>query len=39
MAWIAFGEALGPMGLAGLGSTTVGVWLLNRRAGTSTVKH
>jgi drug/metabolite transporter (DMT)-like permease len=39
MAWIAFGEALGPMGLAGLGITTVGVWLLNRRAGTATVKH
>jgi drug/metabolite transporter (DMT)-like permease len=32
MAWLAFGEALGPMGLAGLGITTVGVWLLNRRA-------
>ena len=33
MAWIAFGEALGPMGLAGLGITTAGVWLVNRRAG------
>lgn len=32
MAWIAFGEALGPMGLAGLGVTTAGVWLVNRRA-------
>jgi drug/metabolite transporter (DMT)-like permease len=31
MAWIAFGEALGPMGLAGLGVTTAGVWLVNRR--------
>lgn len=34
MAWIAFGEALGPLGLAGLGITTAGVWLVNRRAGT-----
>ena len=33
MAWIAFGEALGPMGLAGLAITTSGVWLLNRPAG------
>lgn len=33
MAWIAFGEALGPIGLAGLGITTTGVWLVNRRAG------
>jgi drug/metabolite transporter (DMT)-like permease len=32
MAWIAFGEALGPIGLAGLGVTTAGVWLVNRRA-------
>ena len=31
MAWIAFGEALGPIGLAGLGVTTAGVWLVNRR--------
>lgn len=33
MAWIVFGEALGPMGLAGLGVTTAGVWLVNRRPG------
>jgi len=33
MAWIAFGEALGQIGLVGLGITTAGVWLVNRRAG------
>lgn len=33
MAWAVFGEALGPMGLTGLGVTTIGVWLVNRRAG------
>jgi drug/metabolite transporter (DMT)-like permease len=38
MAWIAFGEALGPTGLAGLGITTAGVWLVNRRAGDKTGK-
>lgn len=38
MAWVAFGEALGPMGLAGLGITTTGVWLVNRRAGNNTGK-
>lgn len=38
MAWVAFGEALGPMGIAGLGVTTVGVWLVNRRAGGITGK-
>jgi len=31
MAWAAFGEALGPIGLVGLGITTAGVWLVNRR--------
>ena len=31
MAWTAFGEALGPIGLVGLGITTAGVWLVNRR--------
>lgn len=38
MAWVAFGEALGTMGLAGLGVTTAGVWLVNRRAGGKTGK-
>ena len=38
MAWAVFGEALGPMGLAGLGITTAGVWLVNRRVGDKTVK-
>ncbi len=33
MAWMAFGEELGQLGLAGLGITTAGVWLVNRRAG------
>ncbi|MBE9556939.1 MAG: DMT family transporter [Proteobacteria bacterium] len=36
MAWIVFGEALGPMGIAGLGITTAGVWLVNRRTGNRT---
>lgn len=31
MAWIAFGEALGPIGLAGLATATTGVWLVNRK--------
>lgn len=38
MAWVVFGEALGPMGIAGLGVTTAGVWLVNRRAGGITGK-
>jgi drug/metabolite transporter (DMT)-like permease len=33
MAWIAFGEALGAVGLAGLGVTTAGVWLVNSKIG------
>ncbi|MCK5623887.1 MAG: DMT family transporter [Alphaproteobacteria bacterium] len=33
MAWVVFGEALGPMGIAGFGVTTAGVWLVNRRVG------
>lgn len=33
MAWIAFGEELGTLGLAGLGVTTAGVWLVNRGTG------
>jgi len=33
LAWIAFGESLGPIGLAGLAITTAGVWLVSRRAG------
>jgi len=32
MAWAVFGEALGPLGIAGLVTTTAGVWLVNRRA-------
>lgn len=39
MAWIAFGEAPGPMGLAGLAVTTAGVWLVNRRSGSRAGKN
>jgi len=38
MAWIAFGEALGQIGLVGLGITTAGVWLVNRREGGEAMK-
>ena len=39
MAWMAFGEELGPLGLVGLGITTAGVWLVNRRAGDTLERH
>ncbi len=39
MAWIVFGEALGPMGIAGLGITTAGVWLVNRRTANRTERR
>lgn len=35
MAWFAFGETLGIMGGLGLLVTSVGVWLVNRRPGSS----
>ena len=37
MGWLAFGEWLGGLGLAGLGLTMAGVWLVNRpdRSGTA----